>query len=112
MKGQGNLGFGSELEEVSVWVWVSIGRFSTMIRAGQASWLILLIGKIRSFRVVDDIFCLFEGHIENVAHLKQQYVLNRTANEVITVIETYRISLNLNISGTGCGWECTFLLGN
>ncbi|CAA2941971.1 uncharacterized protein LOC111371706 [Olea europaea var. sylvestris] len=78
----------------------------------QASWLILLIGKIRSFRVVDDIFCLFEGHIENVAHLKQQYVLNRTANEVITVIETYRISLNLNISGTGCGWECTFLLGN
>jgi len=40
--------------------------------------------------VVDDIFCLFQGHIENVAHLKQQYGLNKTANEVIIVIEAYR----------------------
>ncbi|CAI9775921.1 unnamed protein product [Fraxinus pennsylvanica] len=44
----------------------------------------------RLFAVVDDIFCLFEGHIENVAHLKQQYGLNKTANEVIIVIEAYR----------------------
>jgi asparagine synthetase B (glutamine-hydrolysing) len=44
----------------------------------------------RIFAVVDDIFCLFEGHIENVAHLKQQYGLNKTANEVIIVIEAYR----------------------
>ncbi|KAL8490915.1 hypothetical protein ACS0TY_022788 [Phlomoides rotata] len=44
----------------------------------------------RLFGVVDDIFCLFEGHIENVAHLKQQYGLNKTANEVIIVIEAYR----------------------
>ncbi|KAG8370273.1 hypothetical protein BUALT_Bualt14G0099700 [Buddleja alternifolia] len=44
----------------------------------------------RMFGVVDDIFCLFEGHIENVAHLKQQYGLNKTANEVIIVIEAYR----------------------
>lgn len=39
---------------------------------------------------MDDIFCLFQGHIENVAHLKQQYGLNKTANEVIIVIEAYR----------------------
>ena len=39
---------------------------------------------------MDDIFCLFQGHIENVAHLKQQYGLNKTANEVILVMEAYR----------------------
>ncbi|GFP83782.1 stem-specific protein tsjt1, partial [Phtheirospermum japonicum] len=44
----------------------------------------------RMFAVVDDIFCLFEGHIENAAHLKQQYGLNKTTNEVIIVIEAYR----------------------
>ncbi|KAK4729724.1 hypothetical protein R3W88_022712 [Solanum pinnatisectum] len=40
--------------------------------------------------VVDDIPCMFQGHIESVAHLKQQYGLNKTANEVIIVIEAYR----------------------
>ncbi|CAI9762637.1 unnamed protein product [Fraxinus pennsylvanica] len=44
----------------------------------------------RLFAVVDDIFCVFKGHIENVMHLKQQYGLNKTANEVIIVIEAYR----------------------
>ncbi|KAG2722241.1 hypothetical protein I3843_02G104300 [Carya illinoinensis] len=44
----------------------------------------------RLFAVVDDIFCLFQGHIENVALLKQQYGLNKTANEVVIVIEAYR----------------------
>ncbi|XP_047334618.1 stem-specific protein TSJT1-like [Impatiens glandulifera] len=44
----------------------------------------------RLFAVVDDIFCLFQGHIENVAHLKQQYGLSKSANEVIIVIEAYR----------------------
>ncbi|KAJ7954830.1 stem-specific protein TSJT1-like [Quillaja saponaria] len=44
----------------------------------------------RLFAVVDDIFCLFQGHIENIALLKQQYGLNKTANEVIIVIEAYR----------------------
>ncbi|XVE81681.1 hypothetical protein DITRI_Ditri15bG0084800 [Diplodiscus trichospermus] len=44
----------------------------------------------RLFAVVDDIFCLFQGHIENVAILKQQYGLNKTANEDIIVIEAYR----------------------
>ncbi|XP_009375993.2 stem-specific protein TSJT1 [Pyrus x bretschneideri] len=44
----------------------------------------------RLFAVVDDIFCLFQGHIENIALLKQQYGLNKTANEVIIVIEAFR----------------------
>ncbi|GLU08928.1 hypothetical protein SLE2022_258120 [Rubroshorea leprosula] len=44
----------------------------------------------RLFAVVDDIFCLFQGHIENVAVLKQLYGLSKTANEVIIVIEAYR----------------------
>ncbi|EXC16753.1 hypothetical protein L484_013333 [Morus notabilis] len=44
----------------------------------------------RLFAVVDDIFCLFNGHIENVAALKQQYGLNKTANEASIVMEAYR----------------------
>ncbi|GAA0147808.1 hypothetical protein LIER_07419 [Lithospermum erythrorhizon] len=44
----------------------------------------------RLFAAVDDIFCLFEGHIENIPHLKQQYGLSKTANEVIIIIEAYR----------------------
>ncbi|KAJ0981619.1 hypothetical protein J5N97_009874 [Dioscorea zingiberensis] len=44
----------------------------------------------RLFAVVDGIFCLFQGHIENIAVLKQQYGLNKSANEVIIVIEAYR----------------------
>lgn len=39
---------------------------------------------------MDDIFCLFQGHIDNVANLKQQYGLNKSANEVTIVIEAYR----------------------
>ncbi|KAE8718365.1 DNA repair family protein [Hibiscus syriacus] len=33
---------------------------------------------------------LYPGHIENIAVLKQQYGLNKTANEGIIVIEAYR----------------------
>ena len=33
---------------------------------------------------------MFEGQIENVGLLKQQYGLNKTANEVVIVIEAYR----------------------
>ena len=33
---------------------------------------------------------MFQGHIENLVHLKQQYGLNKTANEVIILIEAYR----------------------
>lgn len=40
--------------------------------------------------MVDDIFCLFQGHIQNITSLKQQYGLGKTANEVIIVIEAYK----------------------
>jgi asparagine synthetase B (glutamine-hydrolysing) len=33
---------------------------------------------------------LFQGNINNVANLKQQYGLNKTANEVTIIIEAYR----------------------
>ena len=39
---------------------------------------------------MDDIFCLFQGRIENFAPLKQQYGLSKTGNEVNVVIEAYR----------------------
>uniref|UniRef100_A0A2N9G5W8 DUF3700 domain-containing protein n=1 Tax=Fagus sylvatica TaxID=28930 RepID=A0A2N9G5W8_FAGSY len=52
---------------------------------------------IRLFAVVDDIFCLFQGHIENVALLKQQYGLNKTANEVVIVIEAYRTLILMEV---------------
>jgi len=44
----------------------------------------------RSFGVVDDIFCIFEGIMDNIAELRQRYGLNKTANEVAIVIEAYR----------------------
>lgn len=44
----------------------------------------------RLFGVVDDIFCLFQGNIENIATLKQLYGLKKTANEVSIIIEAYR----------------------
>lgn len=44
----------------------------------------------RLFAVVDDMFCIFQGHIENVPILKQQYGLTKTATEVTIVIEAYR----------------------
>ncbi|KAF5950413.1 hypothetical protein HYC85_012406 [Camellia sinensis] len=56
----------------------------------QLSWALPVGSSTRLFPIMDDIFCLFQGHIENVAHLKQQYGLNMIANEVIIVIEAYR----------------------
>jgi hypothetical protein len=44
----------------------------------------------RLFGAVNDIFCLFQGHIENIANLKQHYGLSKTANEVTILIEAYR----------------------
>jgi hypothetical protein len=42
------------------------------------------------FGVVDDIFCLFQGTIENIPMLKQQYGLSKGATEINLVIEAYR----------------------
>lgn len=44
----------------------------------------------RLFAVVDDIFCIFRGHIENLPFLRQQYGLSKVTNEAIMVIEAYR----------------------
>ncbi|RWR82026.1 stem-specific protein TSJT1 [Cinnamomum micranthum f. kanehirae] len=44
----------------------------------------------RSFAVKDDIFCLFEGTLENLPRLKQQYGLGKNANEVVLVMEAYK----------------------
>lgn len=44
----------------------------------------------RSFAVKDDIFCLFEGVLDNLGSLKQHYGLAKSANEVILVIEAYK----------------------
>ncbi|KAH9602748.1 hypothetical protein KSS87_023036 [Heliosperma pusillum] len=44
----------------------------------------------RLFAVVDDIFCLFQGHIENIAPLKQLYGLTKTATEESIIVEAYR----------------------
>ncbi|KOM55998.1 hypothetical protein LR48_Vigan10g189000 [Vigna angularis] len=44
----------------------------------------------RSFVVKDEVFCLFEGVLENLGHLRQQYGLGKSANEVLLVIEAYK----------------------
>ncbi|KAL3348196.1 hypothetical protein AABB24_021718 [Solanum stoloniferum] len=44
----------------------------------------------RSFAVKDDIFCLFEGSLDNLGSLRQQYGLAKSANEVMLVIEAYK----------------------
>ncbi|KAI3980038.1 hypothetical protein MKX01_042692 [Papaver californicum] len=44
----------------------------------------------RSFAAKDEIFCLFEGALDNLGSLKQQYGLSKSANEVMLVIEAYK----------------------
>jgi asparagine synthetase B (glutamine-hydrolysing) len=73
----------------------SVNPGSVTVNLGSAGLLAYSLNKQnpllpRLFAVVDDIFCLFQGHIENIANLKQQYGLNKTANEVIIVIKAYR----------------------
>jgi hypothetical protein len=40
--------------------------------------------------VKDEIFCLFEGALDNLGSLNQQYGLGKSGNEVILVIEAYK----------------------
>ncbi|XP_068643453.1 stem-specific protein TSJT1-like [Aristolochia californica] len=44
----------------------------------------------RSFAAKDEIFCLFEGILENLPRLKQQYGLGKNATEVVLVMEAYK----------------------
>ncbi|XP_068662673.1 stem-specific protein TSJT1-like [Aristolochia californica] len=46
--------------------------------------------KPRSFAVKDEIFCLFEGALDNLGSLRLQYGLSKTANEAILMIEAYK----------------------
>ena len=45
---------------------------------------------IRSFAAKDEIFCLFEGVLDNLGRLSQQYGLSKGTNEVVLVIEAYK----------------------
>lgn len=38
----------------------------------------------------DEIFCLFEGALDNWGSLRQQYGLAKSANEMILVIKAYK----------------------
>lgn len=44
----------------------------------------------RLFAVKDEIFCMFEGSLENLTSLRQQYGLGKKENEVVLVMEAYR----------------------
>lgn len=44
----------------------------------------------RIFAVKDEVFCLFEGTLDNLGSLRQQYGLAKSANEAILVIEAYK----------------------
>ncbi|MQL73808.1 hypothetical protein Taro_006174 [Colocasia esculenta] len=44
----------------------------------------------RSFAVKDDIFCLFEGVLDNLGSLRQHYGLSKNTTEVLLVIEAYK----------------------
>ncbi|KAJ1274216.1 hypothetical protein BS78_05G045300 [Paspalum vaginatum] len=44
----------------------------------------------RSFAAKDEIFCLFEGVLDNLGRLNQHYGLSKAANEVTLVIEAYK----------------------
>jgi asparagine synthetase B (glutamine-hydrolysing) len=46
---------------------------------------------VRSFAAKDEVFCLFEGVLDNLGRLSQQYGLStKGANEVLLVIEAYK----------------------
>ncbi|XWS36280.1 hypothetical protein CRYUN_Cryun20dG0071800 [Craigia yunnanensis] len=44
----------------------------------------------RSFGVKDDIFCLFQGMLDNLGSLRQEYGLAKSSDEVMLVIEAYK----------------------
>ncbi|KAF8659294.1 hypothetical protein HU200_006907 [Digitaria exilis] len=67
-------------------VTVNLGEFGAMAYSSHGQSPLLP----RLFGAVDDIFCMFQGTIENVAVLKQQYGLSKGANEVSIIIEAYR----------------------
>lgn len=67
-------------------VCMKFGHISSMAYTHQGQTLLTP----RSFATVDDIFCLFEGGLENLAGLRQSYGLSKSVNEALLVIEAYR----------------------
>ncbi|KAK6260114.1 protein of unknown function DUF3700 - like 1 [Theobroma cacao] len=45
----------------------------------------------RSLGVKDDIFCLFQGMLDNLGSLRQEYGLAKSADGVMLVIEAYKV---------------------
>ncbi|KAE8703051.1 leucine-rich repeat family protein [Hibiscus syriacus] len=94
-----SVGEQSQLSKMASWL-IILPPFilvqSPAILDPRVSWLTLVKNRThfspvpRLFAVLDEIFCVFQGHIDNVAVLKQQYGLNKTADEGIIVIEAYR----------------------
>lgn len=44
----------------------------------------------RLFAAKDDIFCMVEGVLDNLASLRQHYGLSKGSNEVMLLIEAYK----------------------
>ncbi|KAJ0981502.1 hypothetical protein J5N97_009757 [Dioscorea zingiberensis] len=44
----------------------------------------------RLFGVKEEIFCLFEGNLDNLGRLRQHHGLSKNANEVVLVMEAYK----------------------
>ncbi|KAK6149863.1 hypothetical protein DH2020_017388 [Rehmannia glutinosa] len=44
----------------------------------------------RLFCGVDDVYCIFMGHLNNLCNLNKQYGLSKVGNEALFVIEAYR----------------------
>ncbi|GAB4826946.1 hypothetical protein Ancab_033826 [Ancistrocladus abbreviatus] len=45
----------------------------------------------RSVIVLDDIFCIFTGSLENTGELRRHYGLSREAKDVMIVVEAYKV---------------------
>ncbi|KAK3016450.1 hypothetical protein RJ639_007805 [Escallonia herrerae] len=47
--------------------------------------------KSRSLLVMDDVFCIFSGILNNICDLRRHYGLSRLATEAMVVVEAYRV---------------------
>ncbi|PWA97869.1 nucleophile aminohydrolase [Artemisia annua] len=45
----------------------------------------------RSIVVMDDIFCIFNGYLQNTCVLRRSYGLSKQANEAMIVVEAYKV---------------------
>lgn len=61
---------------------------------GKGTWfddIVFIINFFcRSFASIDGIFCIFQGTLENLPTLRQEYGLGKNVTEVMLVIEAYR----------------------